>query len=174
MELVNEQLVKALWGGSVHNYSYQPSVGLVTVWDASKIDVWSSFSFEHVLAIKGNDLLTGEDFIIFNVYAPCDLVGKKLLWENLSLHIHNNSDVGICVRGNFNSVRGIDERKGRAVVYKQTDVEVFNKFIHDSLLFDLPICGRLFTWYKGDGISMSRLDRFLLSNKWCEIWPHCI
>ena len=21
---------------------------------------------------------------------------------------------------------------------------------------------------------MSRLDRFLLSNKWCEIWPHCI
>jgi len=41
-------------------------------------------------------------------------------------------------------------------------------------LVDLPICGRLYTWYRGDGITMSRLDRFLLSEKWCEVWPNCI
>jgi hypothetical protein len=38
----------------------------------------------------------------------------------------------------------------------------------------LPICGRLFTWHKGDGVSMSRLDRFFLSDKWCQKWPNCI
>ena len=38
---------------------------------------------------------------------------------------------------------------------------------------DLPICGRLFTWYRGDGLSMSRLDRFLLSVNWCSVWPNC-
>jgi len=177
MEFMNEQLVKALWGDDVHNYSYQPSVGafggLVTVWDVSRIDVTSSFSFSHVLVIKGKDLLAGEDFIICNVYAPCDLVAKNMLWGNLLLHVQNNSDVCICVCGDFNSMCSIDERKGRAVAFRHPDAEVFNKFIHESLLLDLPICGRLFTWYRGDGVSMSRLDRFLLSNKWCDTWPHC-
>jgi exonuclease III len=178
MVVVNDQLVTALWGDGVHNFSFQPSVGasggMVTVWDASKIDVWAKFSFGHVLAIKGKDLLADEVFIIHNVYAPCDLPAKKLLWESLSLHVHNNSDVAICVCGDFNSVRFLEERNGRAVGYRQPDMEVFNNFICDSMLYDFPICGRLFTWYKGDGISMSRLDRFLLSNKWCDIWPHCI
>ena len=41
-------------------------------------------------------------------------------------------------------------------------------------MIDLPICGRLFTWYRSDGITTSRLDRFLLSEKWCERWPSCI
>jgi len=77
------------------------------------------------------------------------------------------------VCGDFNSVYGADERKGRGGVFRQAEADVFNSFIADSLLIDLPICGRLFTWYKGDGVSMSRLDRFLLSNKWCEKWPNC-
>jgi len=51
---------------------------------------------------------------------------------------------------------------------------MFNNFIADTLLIDLPICGRLYTWYKGDRISMSKLDRFMLSNMWCDSWPNCI
>ena len=54
------------------------------------------------------------------------------------------------------------------------ETDTFNSFIGDTLLIDLPLCGRLFTWYRGDGISMSRIDRFLLSEKWCEAWPNCI
>jgi len=178
LELMNEQLVKSLWGDGVHNLSYQPSIGasggLVTVWDMSRIEVTSSVSFRHVLVIKGKVLLTGEDFVILNVYAPCDSEATKILWGNLLLHIQNNIDVCICVFGDFNSMRSVDERKGRAMALKHTDAEVFNTFIHDILLIDLRICGRSFTWYRGDGVSMSRLDRFLLSNKWCDTWPHCI
>ncbi|MCI23579.1 cysteine-rich receptor-like protein kinase, partial [Trifolium medium] len=44
----------------------------------------------------------------------------------------------------------------------------FNQFIDESVLIDLPLSGRKFTWYKGDELSMSRLDRFLLSEEW---WP---
>ena len=54
------------------------------------------------------------------------------------------------------------------------DADCFNNFIDSNFLIDLPICGRLFTWFRGDGISMSRLDRFLLPEKWCEVWPTCI
>lgn len=76
--------------------------------------------------------------------------------------------------GGFKSVCSVDERKGRATVFGQRVADIFNNFIHDSLLIDLPICGRLFTSYHGDGVSMSRLDRFLFSNKWCGKWPNCV
>jgi hypothetical protein len=42
------------------------------------------------------------------------------------------------------------------------------------MLVDLPLCGRMFTWYKGDGTSMSRLYRFLLSKDWCLVGPNCM
>jgi len=41
-------------------------------------------------------------------------------------------------------------------------------------LIDLPLCGRNFTWFKGDGKSMSRIDRFLLFEDWCLVWPNCV
>jgi hypothetical protein len=31
----------------------------------------------------------------------------------------------------------------------------------------------MFTWFKGDGTSMSRIDRFLLSEDWCLNFPNC-
>jgi hypothetical protein len=37
---------------------------------------------------------------------------------------------------------------------------------------DLPFHGPKFTWFKGDDISMSHLDRFLLSEEWCFNWPN--
>jgi len=43
----------------------------------------------------------------------------------------------------------------------------FNSFIDGNVLVDLPLIGRRFTWYWGDGKSMSRIDRFLLSENWC-------
>ncbi|MCI78578.1 endonuclease/exonuclease/phosphatase family protein, partial [Trifolium medium] len=45
-------------------------------------------------------------------------------------------------------------------------------FIEDNGLVDLPLSGRSFTWFNGDGLSMSRLDQFLLSEYWCLTWPN--
>lgn len=36
------------------------------------------------------------------------------------------------------------------------------------------MCGRYFTWYRGDGLSMSQLDRFLSSEAWVTLFPNCI
>jgi len=77
---------------------------------------------------------------------------------------HNDGlNANLCLCGDFNSVRSLEERRGKGSFTQQHDSEIFNKFIDDGSLVDLPICGRLFTWYCGDGFSMSRLDRFLLS-----------
>jgi len=77
----------SLWGDSSHDYSYRPSVGasggLLTVWDTSEVEVWSSCSQEHMLQIHGRFLRNNEDFYLINIYAPCDLRAKEELWATL-------------------------------------------------------------------------------------------
>lgn len=80
----------------------------------------------------------------------------------------------MCVCGDFNAVRNMDERRSVRGVHASNDHIAFNSFVEDNVLVDLPLFGRNFTWFKGDGCSMSRLDRFLLSEEWCLQWPNCI
>ncbi|XP_057425790.1 uncharacterized protein LOC130719169 [Lotus japonicus] len=49
----------------------------------------------------------------------------------------------------------------------------FNRFIDDLEVMDVPLHGRKFTWFGPNGQSMSRLDRFLVSDGWTNHWPHC-
>ncbi|MCI28325.1 cysteine-rich receptor-like protein kinase, partial [Trifolium medium] len=76
--------------------------------------------------------------------------------------------------GDFNAVRCDEERRSVRQGVRYFDQGPFNQFIEDSGLVDLPLGGRKFTWFKGDGISMSRIDRFLLSEEWCLAWPNCM
>jgi len=76
--------------------------------------------------------------------------------------------------GDFNAVKSTRERCSvRGGVVSQ-DVTSFNLFIDENMLIDLPLSGHRYTWFKGDGISMSRLDHFLLSEEWCLKWPNCL
>jgi len=68
----------------------------------------------------------------------------------------------------------VEERKSRGSKFRQHNANIINNFIEDNFLVDLPICGRLYNWYRSDGYSMSRLDRFLLSHNWCSVWPNCV
>jgi len=49
----------------------------------------------------------------------------------------------------------------------------FNQLIVDNCLVDLSLQVRSFMWYQGDMRSMSSIDRFLLSERWCLTWPNC-
>jgi hypothetical protein len=71
------------------------------------------------------------------------------------------------------AVKHVDERRSARAVSLSLDQIPFNQFIEENNLVDLPLHGRQFTWFKGDGLSMSRLDRFLLSEEWCFDWSNC-
>jgi len=116
----------------------------------------------HAILFKEIFML-GKRGVTVNVYAPRDTAAKNIMWDWLTPYMLNKNDSCLCVCGDFNSVRSSDDRKCRAFVFRQADADMFNKFIDDTMLIDFPICGRLFTWYRGDGVTMSRLDRFLLS-----------
>jgi len=132
----------------------------------SEVEVWASSTQEHFLQIHGKFIRTCEDFYLINVYAPCDGRAKKELWESLSVRLQQLRGRRVCVCGDFNEIRCAEERRsirGEGVV---AATHFFNRFIDDNGMIDLPLCGRKYTWYKGYGSCMSRLDRFLLSEDW--------
>lgn len=108
-----------------------------------------------------------------NVYAPCEDGAKQRLWASLTARLQSLGRRRICVCGDFNAVKHVDERRSSRVGHRSLDHIPFSQFIDDNSLVDLPLQGRKFTWFKGDGLSMSRLDRFLLSEEWCLDWPNC-
>lgn len=150
------------------------SGGLVTIWDKSKVEVWYTVRGAHFLMIHGRFIKTNEDFYIVNVYAPCNRSAQQVLWNLLSARLLSLGNNKVCVCGDFNTVWSVEERRSVRGSQLVDDCAPFNDFIEDRVLIDLPLCGRKFTWFKGDGRSMSRLDRFLLSEEWCLVWPNCI
>jgi len=161
---------KSIWGDGNVDYSYQLSVGasggIVTLWDLREVEVWSTMSFDHVLAVAGCFVQFGDLFVVFNFYAPCDSSRQQALWNVLSSRLVALANQNVCVCGDFNAIRCVEERRSVSTV--------FNGFITNNCLVDLPLRGRTYTWYRGDGRSMSHIDRFLLSENWCATWPNCI
>jgi len=90
------------------------------------------------------------------------------------MFVYNTCGQNVCVCGDFNAVRVEEERRSFRGGIASLDAFPFNLFIEDNMLIDLSFCGRRYTWFKGDGLSMSRLDRFLLSEDWCLKWPNCL
>jgi len=178
LAVCDDKLNLLMWGDSNHAYSFRPSVGasggLLTVWDTLEVEVWSSVSQDNVLIIHGKFIRTNEVFFIFNVYAPCEVRARQHLWSTLSVKLQLIQGNKVCVCGDFNAIRRPEERRPLRGAGLSQDLQHFSQFIDDNGLIDLPLCGRRFTWFKGDGTSMSRIDRFLLSEEWCIQWPNCL
>ena len=96
------------------------------------------------------------------------------MWDCLSNRLARLVDKKVCICGDFNAVQNGEERRSVRNSVSDVDYVSFNGFIDDNLLVDLPLHGQKYTWFKGDGKSMSRLDRFLLLEEWCMEWPNCI
>jgi len=65
----------------------------------------------------------------------------------------------------FNVVCFLEERRGVWTFQRMAGCDVFNRLIDDLSLIDLPLVDRRFTWFRGDGKSMSQLDNFLYQRR---------
>ena len=77
-----------------------------------------------------------------------------------------------CVLGDFNCIRHPSERIGKCErLYGDNSIQEFNEWIDDLEVLEAPSLGRHFTWFRPNGESRSRLDRFLISHEWRDRWP---
>ncbi|XP_071698999.1 uncharacterized protein [Rutidosis leptorrhynchoides] len=72
--------------------------------------------------------------------------------------------------GDFNEVRFGTERKNTDFCGKRA--KLFNDFIKDNSLIDLPLGGRTYTHINDDGRKFSKLDRYLVSENFIQQWPN--
>ncbi|GKB05354.1 putative RNA-directed DNA polymerase, eukaryota, reverse transcriptase zinc-binding domain protein [Tanacetum coccineum] len=115
-------------------------------------------------------LWTPDDIQIrwITVYAPQNLSCKIALWSMLANLIADWDGI-LMMMGDFNEVREVSERYGS--IFKEKQADIFNEFINNSSLIEIPLDGFKFTWTDKWGSKMSKLDRFLVSESFFESFP---
>jgi hypothetical protein len=74
--------------------------------------------------------------------------------------------------GDFNVVRDRNERIGLGVNLdrgRSSEMTAFDDFLNNLELVDMPLIDKWFMWFHPNGISMSRLDRVLISQTWFDV-----
>jgi hypothetical protein len=163
---LDDHLIQNLWGHKDVRWVVKDLVGLsgdlLVMWNSDSFNLVNSFSGESYLGITVER--EGAVTHLVNIYSPCSLSGKKKLWEDL-LEIKQLFTGGkCCLRGDFNAILHSSERKGASVDSRQGERMMFNRFVEEMEMIDVPVLGKKVSWVSADGKSMSRLDRFILSD----------
>ncbi|GJS61352.1 RNA-directed DNA polymerase, eukaryota [Tanacetum coccineum] len=123
---------------------------------------------DYFIMIRGDWLSNGKSVLIISVYAPQELSEKKMLWDYLN-HVIVNWKGEVIIMGDFNEVRHKSERFGSS--FNVQGAKVFNSFIVNSNLVEVPLGGCSFTWCHSSASKMSKLDRFLISEAFFRVCP---
>nr|GFB83623.1 RNA-directed DNA polymerase, eukaryota [Tanacetum cinerariifolium] len=99
---------------------------------------------------------TGANLLIVDVYAPHDLKDKCLLWDYLT-HVSNHWDGEVMMMSDFNEVRFKSDRFGS--FFNERGPDMFNSFISNASLEEVPLGGCAYTWCHNSASKMSKLDR---------------
>ncbi|GJY75406.1 RNA-directed DNA polymerase, eukaryota [Tanacetum coccineum] len=173
MECVDLFTLKKLWGNFSFDNAISPSVGnsgeIVCMWEPSIFVKENVIVFDSFLLITGCWVPSGTKILIISVYAPQDIVGKRMLWDCLC-HVKDNWNGECIIMGDFNEVRTKEERFGSK--FNSQDAFIFNNFILSAGLVDIPLGGYSFMWAHKTATKMSKLDRFLISDGLLTLFPH--
>ncbi|XP_071690575.1 uncharacterized protein [Rutidosis leptorrhynchoides] len=170
-KFLNERWVYNLWGNNDCGYVQKEAVGksggLLLIWDSKSFIATANLCSEFFVAVRGNWIVSGKESIIVCVYGPHKDVTKKLMWDQLNSLV-NEVDTAWVLCGNFNEVRESSDRLN--CTFHQHRAARFNEFISRNNLIEIPIIGRKFTRISDDGAKFSKLDRFLVSDQFINLW----
>ncbi|KAL5153812.1 hypothetical protein HKD37_19G053302 [Glycine soja] len=175
-ESIDKKLCLYLWGDSSVTWECDPSCnaagGLLCISNNDSFMVERRVVGRGFIMLEGWWIKDNKKVFIINVYAPYDLQGKRDQWERL-LQLKSSYQDGLwCVLGDFNSIRHQHERLSSSQsVSNSTSITEFNSWISDMAVEEVRCIGRKFTWCRPNGGSMSKLDRFFLSDNWLSQWP---
>jgi len=89
------------------------------------------------------------------------------MWDKVRERRRVKNTKAWCVVGDFNSIKRARERRNAGMDGDhRREMRRFNEFMESSELFDIPMMGRNFTWYKPNGLIKSRIDRILVSKEY--------
>lgn len=143
--------------------------GLVSIWNTQLFSKEQAITREDCIVLKGRWKESNEPICLINVYAIQNQSKREELWGFITAIIYCWYGI-LVIHGDFNEVRNKEERRGSN--FDERSARKFNDFISSNNLIDVKINGSKFTWIKGGGEKMSKLDRILVSDKFGETWPN--
>ncbi|KAL8512924.1 hypothetical protein ACS0TY_019184 [Phlomoides rotata] len=173
-DIISESFCGSFWPDKEFEWSYYGSKGasggLLTIWRKLSFSLISQWGSDGALALKGKWIAEDVYINLVNIYAPIDVKEQYKLWEEVLGWIQPQISDLWCICGDFNATLHQSERKGRSRFFNSRRCSQFRKLIEEAELVDLPLLRRKYTWYKDNGESCSRIDRFLLSSSCHNRW----
>lgn len=178
LKFVDLRLCSSLQGDSECDWKMSPAAdnnagGLLCVCNKGAFNLHNCFIDCHFIVLCGVWTERNHSCVMANENAPCDLETKREVWRKLLVWKQFLPAASWCKGGDFNAVWSSAERRGDSISpsYGRREMEDYNQFIFHMELVDIPIIGKRFTWFRPNGNSMSRLDRYLCSHHWLARWP---
>ncbi|RVW99869.1 Transposon TX1 uncharacterized 149 kDa protein [Vitis vinifera] len=174
-EKCDRRLVGSVWTVRSKDWVILPacgaSGGILFIWDSKKLCkeevVLGSFSISVKFALEGCGPLW-----ISAIYGPNSPSLRKDFWVEL-YDIYGLTFPLWCVGGDFNVIRRSSEKLGGSRL--TSSMRDFDSFISESELLDPPLRNASFTWSNmQESPVCKRLDRFLYSNEWGQLFPQGI
>lgn len=171
---VDSGLVRSLWGDQDVEWPFTSaegnSGGIISMWSGSQFKQIFTFSGKGFLGVSGVWVKNNKCCNIINIYSPCLISEKRELWRIHIMSKRGFDGVLWCLVGDFNAIKNRSERRGTSLISQDSYNVEFQSFIDELDLIDLPVLGKKFTWFRPDGSAMSRLDRFLVTEEWANLW----
>lgn len=175
-ELIDKTMCQSLWGDGEVCWEMQPATntagGILCLWSERTFKLQNKIIGHGFILLSGEWIKEALPINIVTIYSPCDIQNKRALWEQIKqLKITQNGDIW-CILGDFNNIRDPAERFGTCQRESGfNSIKEFNDWIDELEVVEAPWVGRSFTWFRPNGASRSKLDRFLMSLKWLDRWP---
>lgn len=114
----------------------------------------------------GGILLLNLKCHIINLYNPCDVFSRALVWNKLSLLCGSSKTPSLIV-GDCKKSWLAYERGSQTISTKgASDFKSFLQVLH---LIEIPSTNAKFTWFRGQ--SKSKLDRVFVHPQWLLSYP---
>ncbi|KAE8820292.1 hypothetical protein D1007_01712 [Hordeum vulgare] len=143
--------------------------GIVTAWDDSLLFCTKSLASESSLTCRFESRIDDIQFVITNVYGPCDCAPKPSFLQSL-LDLKPQIDGPWTITGDFNiTLRPSDKS---TLNFNQSEANLFSSTINSLQLQDMPLLDMRFTWSNQQQTwILVRLDRALTNIPWVSKFP---
>lgn len=146
---MSSKSIGCIWGNGNYGWEVKNSIGrsggLVCIWREGLFDVVHSFIVEGYVELCVNQ--NGRVVYMVNVYAPCNIEGKRRLWEDLLRQKNGRQSGDWCIRLAFNVVLSRRERRGVSQISTSTERNEFRQFIEAMELIEPTVLGKQYSWF---------------------------
>lgn len=147
LQQISGRILRDLWGRLSIQFIHKPSEGsvggILVAWNSKTIDVSNLKIGDISVSVLWRNKDDGARWVFSGVSGPCDQEASARLWEELS-NIMGEWKVPQCSGGGFNALRFPSKRLGDS--RSTQHMRLFNVFIENHDLVDLPLKGSTFSW----------------------------